>query len=422
MVVIRSGFLNKKGNKIRTYRKKYFELHDTKLYYFDHSPSENETRKPRNYFNIEQAIVGNYISNRKKRFVIQVKEHKGVTVKLEAETEKDWSDWTLELKRIAQPTLYAAEKLATRAEKISIDSFELERGIGRGYFATVLRVQDLFNQQYYALKIINKEAFPPECEIKRSHLCDLDHPFIVKLQHAFQTKDKLYLVMDLLIGGELMFHLKNGEVFNEKRARFYAAEILLALEYLHGKDIIYRDLRSENVMIDKEGHICLTEFGLGRTIETEYWYVGTPEYFSPQVLRGEGHDKSIDLWSFGVLLYEMLVGIPPYLADTPELMLELIKMEPIQFPSNVRKDAKSLICSLLRDDDSRIQDVASVKKHAFFESIDWDKMLKRKIRPPWLPDNVNKYLEKLEWDLVGNAGDKSKELDDVPAFEYNLYQ
>jgi serine/threonine protein kinase len=422
----RTGNLGKKGDTVRNYRKRYFELHDSTLYYF----SKDGDRKPSGSVYMVGATVKSYISDRKKRYIIQLRGGSlKKTYKLEAENVKDWLDWSNDLKVAASCSI---EDRPMRAEKISLDSFDIERGIGRGYFATVLLIDDRLTSKKFALKIVNKTVFNDKVEIKRSILCDLDHPFIVKLQHAFQTRDKLYLVMDLLSGGEIMFHLtalgKQGVAFSHERARFYAAEIVLAFEYLHGKDIAYRDLRSENVMINKEGHICLTEFGLGRTQKASsedcnYMFVGTPEYFAPEVLRGEPHDgKSADWYSFGILLYEMLVGLPPFLSATesPAEILDMIKQGP-SFPSSVRKDARSLITALLKDDDSRLVDIVAIKKHVFFADIDWDSLLARNVRPPWLPDHESKYLEKLDWILLGEAGDKATDADDVAGFEYNLY-
>lgn len=145
----------------------------------------------------------------------------------------------------------------------------------------------------------------------------LSHPFIVKLNYAFQTPDKLYFVTDFLNGGELFFHLCNEIRFSEERARFYAAEILLALNHLHENGIIYRDLKPENVLLDSEGHIRITDFGLsklgiaGKNTQTNT-FCGTPEYLAPEIIKGKGHNKAVDFWSFGILLYEMISGINPF--------------------------------------------------------------------------------------------------------------
>ena len=127
------------------------------------------------------------------------------------------------------------------------------------------------------------------------------NPFIVRLHYAFQTPEKLYFVMDFLNGGELFYHLRREQRFSEDRTRFYAAEILVALECLHENGIIYRDLKPENVLLDSEGHIKLTDFGLSKIKQTEneiaYTFCGTPEYLAPEIVRGEGYWKEIDFWA-----------------------------------------------------------------------------------------------------------------------------
>lgn len=178
----------------------------------------------------------------------------------------------------------------------------------------------------------------------------IKHPFIAELKYAFQTSEKLYMVTEFKAGGELYSHLKREGKFNEERARFYAAEVILALECLHAHNIVYRDLKPENVLLDSEGHVCLTDFGLSKilsgsssvpTSESDpgmseddiapkaFTFCGTPEYIAPEVIMGVGHDRSADWWSLGSFIYEMLTGRPPYTGKTRrEIYTKIVSCRP----------------------------------------------------------------------------------------------
>jgi serine/threonine protein kinase len=167
-------------------------------------------------------------------------------------------------------------------------------------------------------------------EAEREILEKIKNPFIVDLHYAFQTEDKLYFIMDFLNGGELFWHLRKDMKFSEKRARFYAAEIVCAIETLHANGIIYRDLKPENIILDSTGNLKITDFGLSKqglgndTQEANaktYSFCGTPEYLAPEIITGQGHDKAVDWWSLGALIYEMLSGRPPHYSKNRKQMM-----------------------------------------------------------------------------------------------------
>ncbi len=206
--------------------------------------------------------------------------------------------------------------------RITLSNFTLLKVVGKGAFGKVLQVRR--DDKLYAMKILKKENVIKRNQIEHTRterrvLGFVRHPFIVSLYYAFQTETKLFLVLDYCGGGELFFHLGKAGRFKEDRARFYSASIALAIEYLHSKNIIYRDLKPENVLLDSEGHIKLTDFGLSKENITDlnlaHSFCGTPEYLAPEILRRCGHGKPADWWSLGALLYEMLTGMQPLIKE-----------------------------------------------------------------------------------------------------------
>jgi len=294
--------------------------------------------------------------------------------------------------------------------EISVDDFDFLKVIGRGSFGKVMLVRKKQQKEIYAMKILRKDMIVKEnmvghTKAEKDILQQIRHPFIVGLKYAFQTKEKLYLVLDFLAGGELFFHLKEDTKFPIDRARFYAAEIVSAIGHLHEHDIIYRDLKPENVVLDKGGHVVLTDFGLAKTCISNatptYTFCGTPEYLAPEILKGQGHAKAVDWWSLGVLLYEMIVGLPPFYSENINEMYELILKAPLKFPSFVPADAQQLLRGLLeREEFKRLgagpKDAQEIKTHPFFKSIDWDKLEGRDLTPPFIPqlDDLTKYFDK----------------------------
>jgi len=249
----------------------------------------------------------------------------------------------------------------------------------------------------FAMKVLNKSTIIARNEVEhtrseKSILMKLEHPFLVKLHYSFQTPDKLYFVMDYINGGELFFHLQKEKRFSEERVRFYAAEIVSGLEYLHTAGVIYRDLKPENLLLTRAGHIILTDFGLSKEGLHEKddrtgTFCGTPEYLAPEVLEGKGYGKAVDWWSFGTLVYEMLTGLPPFYCEDVQEMYTRIMTADLEFPSSMGFDAKDLLTKLLeRNDERRLQEPSDIKKHPFFKQIDWDLLFHKKITPPFIPE------------------------------------
>eukprot|EP01121_Diplochlamys_sp_Union-15-3_P009082 TRINITY_DN2450_c0_g2_i3.p1 TRINITY_DN2450_c0_g2~~TRINITY_DN2450_c0_g2_i3.p1 ORF type:complete len:421 (-),score=96.71 TRINITY_DN2450_c0_g2_i3:80-1342(-) len=281
------------------------------------------------------------------------------------------------------------------SRKVSKDDFELLTVIGRGSFGKVMQVRKKGTNEIYALKVMRKDAIIQKKQVthtkdEKAILQQIAHPFIVKLHYAFQTKDKLYMVLDYINGGELFFHLKKEGKFNVDRVRLYAAEIASAMAHLHSLGIVYRDLKPENILLDKDGHVVITDFGLSKIIpkdskEGTHTFCGTPEYLAPEVLCGQGHSHAVDWWSLGTLIFEMLTGLPPFYSKNINVMYQKILSAQLAFPSYVDDDAKSLLEGLLERDVNKRFRAEQVRVHPFFKDIEWEKLYKREIEAPWKP-------------------------------------
>lgn len=303
-------------------------------------------------------------------------------------------------------TAGAATSASTRGwggedAKVGLADFDFLKVLGRGSFGKVMlcRMHSDPDGRTYAMKILRKAAIVERDQVEhtkseRDILQHIDHPFLMKLHFAFQSDTKLYLIMDYLTGGELFFHLKNARRFSEERCRFYAAEILLGVEHLHANGIIYRDLKPENVLLDGDGHVCLTDFGLSKRAgsgqETQT-FCGTPEYLAPEVIVGDSYGKAVDWWSFGVMLYEMLVGLPPFYSENVHRMYELIQHATLRFPDGVSPEARSLLVRLLQRSPalrlgSGEDDSAPIRAHPFFAGVDWDALYAKRVEPPFRPE------------------------------------
>ncbi|KAG9315783.1 kinase-like domain-containing protein [Chiua virens] len=303
-------------------------------------------------------------------------------------------------------------------QSLTIDDFELITVIGKGSFGKVyisplllhppllikcfpfqvMQVRKRDTMRIYALKTIRKAHIVDRKEIthtlaERLVLARVNNPFIVPLKFSFQSEQKLYLILAFVNGGELFHHLQREQRFNEERSRFYSAELLLALEHLHELDVVYRDLKPENILLDYTGHIALCDFGLCKLnmkdSDTTNTFCGTPEYLAPEILNGQGYNKVIDWWTLGVLLYEMLSGLPPFYDGVSLVMYQKILTDPLVFGPEIGSEARSILTGLLDRDPTRrlgVNGAEEIKKHPFFEKhIDFKKLLQKKIQPPFKP-------------------------------------
>ncbi|KAI4213551.1 MAG: hypothetical protein LQ351_003775 [Letrouitia transgressa] len=290
-----------------------------------------------------------------------------------------------------------------RQRALKIEDFELLKVVGKGSFGKVMQVMKRDTHRIYALKTIRKAHIISRSEVahtlaERSVLAQINNPFIVPLKFSFQSPEKLYLILAFVNGGELFHHLQREQRFDINRSRFYTAELLCALECLHGFNVVYRDLKPENILLDYTGHIALCDFGLCKLDmkdeDRTNTFCGTPEYLAPELLLGHGYNKTVDWWTLGVLLYEMLTGLPPYYDENTNEMYRKILSEPLHFPGPeiVPGVVKDLLTQLLdRNPERRLgaKGASEIKAHPFFNSIDWRKLLQRKYDPSFKPNVVD---------------------------------
>lgn len=282
--------------------------------------------------------------------------------------------------------------------KIGPSDFHILRVVGQGSFGKVFLVTKK-GDGVFAMKVMRKDTIIKKNHVdymraERDILTKVLHPFIVQLRYSFQTKSKLYLVLDFINGGHLFFHLYRHGIFREDQARLYTAEIVSAVSHLHTNGIVHRDLKPENILMDADGHVMLTDFGMSKEIDElgrSNSLCGTVEYMAPEILLGKGHNKDADWWSVGILLYEMLTGKAPFTHTNRKKLQEKIIKEKVKLPPFLTSEAHSLLKGLLQKDPSaRLGSGPNgdnqIKSHKWFRSINWKKLEARELEPKFKPD------------------------------------
>lgn len=297
-----------------------------------------------------------------------------------------------------------------KSNMVSLADFDLIKVIGRGSYAKVLMVELKSTKRIYAMKVIKKELVTDDEDIDwvqtEKHVFETasNHPFLVGLHSCFQTASRLFFVIEFVRGGDLMFHMQRQRRLPEEHARFYSAEICLALNYLHERGIIYRDLKLDNVLLDHEGHIKLTDYGMCkegiRTGDTTSTFCGTPNYIAPEILRAEDYGFSVDWWALGVLLYEMLAGRSPFdivgATDNPDqntedYLFQVILEKTIRIPRSLSVKAASILKGFLNKNPAerlgcnRDHGFMEIMTHPFFKTIEWELLEQKQIPPPYRP-------------------------------------
>ena len=336
-------------------------------------------------------------------------------------TTEDWQDRGAatgvqrEYDANGQPVLKAVKK--------GVKDFDFGTTLGEGSYSTVLAAMDRSTQKQYAIKVLDKRHIIKEKKVKYVNIEKetlnrlTDHPGVVRLYYTFQDERSLYFVLDLCAGGELLSVLKRMTTFDEECTRFYGAQILDTISYMHSKGVIHRDLKPENVLMDDQQHIKITDFGTAKMLETHqdpsgrtYFdsdagqlrdratsFVGTAEYVSPELLTDKNACKASDLWAFGCIIYQLLAGRPPFKAANEYLTFQKIVALEYEFPTGFPESARDLVERLLVLDPQQRLSLENIKAHDFFRGINWGRglwkerapRLKAYVPPPRAPIKLN---------------------------------
>lgn len=410
---VKGGWLNKRGEYIKNWRARYFELKaDGSFLGYKEKPTVPNV-EPLNNFTIAKCQLMKADKIKKNAFIIRCLQWTTFVERTFCvETAEERDSWMEAIRSTAsalsdekpqgvsaggaQP---AGDDLGSKDGAKGLEDFEMLKVLGKGTFGKVMLGRDKKTGEVFAIKVLKKEVIVAKDEVAHTLtenrvLQSARHPFLTSLRYSFQTKDRLCFVMEYVNGGELFFHLSRERVFSEERTRFYGAEITLAIKYLHELGIVYRDLKLENLLLDNEGHIKITDFGLckeeityGATTKT---FCGTPEYLAPEVLEDNDYGRSVDWWGLGVVMYEMMCGRLPFYNRDHEVLFELILMEEVKFPARISELARTLLMALLiKDPNNRLgggrRDAEDIMEHPFFASIDWTQLYNRKIEPLFKP-------------------------------------
>ena len=310
---------------------------------------------------------------------------------------------------------------------LDMNSFKILSVLGRGFYGKVILCQKLDNNQLYAIKTIHKNRLIQYNKVEtayteRNILVRVHHPFIVSLKFTFQTPTKLYYGLEYAPGGELFFHLQRRGTFPRNDVKIYIAEIALALDYLHKHNIIYRDIKPENILLDEKGHIKITDFGLSKELQsdTTKTFCGTPDYIAPEIILRKSYGPAVDWWSLGVLGYEMLFGYTPFANENKSVLMMMITTCRVSFPRNANPDAVSLFTGLLNKNPKERFGMEQIRNHPFFEGMNFDDVLERKVNPGFVPmmfkktDPINfssEFTSENPVDSIGTPLSISKDFD-----------
>ncbi|KAI3653487.1 hypothetical protein MP228_001434 [Amoeboaphelidium protococcarum] len=310
----------------------------------------------------------------------------------------DMNSKDIEMRSNPSMVLQQQGNRSDRPQKIrfQLKDFSIQRTLGTGSFGRVHLVQLRTTGEYLAMKVMKKSEVIRLKQLEHTMnekkiLDQIEHPFLINLLGSFQDTFNLYFIMEYVAGGELFSLLRRSQRFSNNVAKIYAAEVVLAFEYLHSKDIVYRDLKPENLLIGHDGHLKITDFGFAKACPDVTWTLcGTPDYLAPEIIQSKGYGKSVDWYALGVLIFEMLAGYPPFFDEDHVRLYEKILIGKVKYPSHFDPAAKDLVKHLLTADLSKRfgnlkNGSEDIKRHKWFADMDWNKLLRKEISAPHIP-------------------------------------
>jgi len=422
-----SGWLTKQGHIFHTWKKRWFVLDKQLLKYYKSStedanlsiskaPQLSELKGCINLLNCQVDALGRETETRP--FCFRITPMSNKIFLISAPDEAARVAWINLIRDNSQPRAGATDPssepsngsgLGTETSgadtpnvgegdsKVTLGDFELLKVIGRGTYGKVMQVRRKDNGEIFAMKVLKKENIfarndPKDLQhtiAERNVLAlvnNQSHPFILGLKFAFHTPAKLYYVLNFCNGGDLYYLLSRCKKFKEHQARFYAAEVFLALQHLHSLGVIYRDLKPENVLLDSDGHVKLTDFGLSKESQTADTFCGTPVYLAPEIWKRQTYGFEVDWWSLGCVLYEMVCGLPPFWGETIKDVYKKVLHTQPRFPQ-MEKPCQSIIERLLSQDPAArlgiVDNGMDIKNHEFFRGLEWEALLTRSTKPPF---------------------------------------
>eukprot|EP01135_Chromosphaera_perkinsii_P007602 Nk52_evm58s914 gene=Nk52_evmTU58s914 len=285
---------------------------------------------------------------------------------------------------------------SVREDGKTLMDYEVYRTLGTGSFGRVLLCKEKGQKNYFAIKVIKKDVVIRLKQVEhtaneKNILLCIDCPFIIKLVTTFQDKKNLYFCLEFINGGEMFTHIHRNRHFNSDIARFFAAQVSLAFEYLHNLDIIYRDLKPENLLIDHRGNVRVTDFGFAKRVDNRTWTLcGTPEYLAPEIILSKGYAHAVDWWALGILIFEMRAGHAPFYDGNQMEMYKKIVEGRILFPSHFKMDEREIITGFLQSDLTKRlgnmkNGVADIKNMKYFKTCSWDDLYHLRVNSPYVP-------------------------------------